>query len=1502
MSSMYDYNPFGIAVRNPLADPPPTFFEAVHAAAISNPLTRAVMAAERAGWEGSSDPLWGLKASDYTAITKDLSADDAQWVSDAQSREEMEMRGTQAFARNLAKKQLAEYGWGAGGIDFATKAFDPINLASMMITAGAASAATVAGRAALAARAGIPIAEETALLTALEAGAVTFNRAAVPTAESLVQNAGLSATLNVASRKALTNLGLSPQQAARVAHSMGGTLASGVENAAVNAGMELGLAAADDAESDAQSALYAGLFGFAMGAGFRGAGEIFGGAQKSAQLAMRSILEQGANDHAAALAGDAAWARRSPGENRIGAVGDVGDARSQVTKADQIQLIEDAISTKKFNKEEVPSAWYARLSELRGAGPSEIVGMSVFGHPDATNIMPDKYANLIPIKASSLDAINGRIGRAQKLVDELQSRIVKRKGSKPLTIEEEAVLDLLKTETMPELYRMAKTLEKPLPVAPKAPDSELVTVTTPDKVVDASNVLDSPYFSASKIINDPTSTPEAVSAAWKEVFGTKINDVVPETRSEVVVASLRSQGLISDAPEVAKIVAEEMRKPEPAITRSEAQDLAYVNARATMNDPAATPAQKNAAINEIRNIMADEGAHPRDMPQSDQTEYINKETGEVTPIGKAKLAVAESEANLFKVIEEEKGSEPSQARIDAEQRVVADNLFLKDVVAKETNQPPPDTIYPPMRPKNADDAFADPPVNTAKSVKGRITWFGEFGNSASLKMRQIGAVLIGDSLLRADGSFVSPNDMAGWAHRNIARLWDGSWIEGTRELFNDWRVTNRGNKTGIAKLWDHYKAREAFANEVGLAMMGFSKDPHAIKAASVMADIYEETLTQNKIAGTQGAMNLPYDRKYVQRIFAGAKMSEFLAKNNHALTGPRGLIELIRRGIKDLPEFADKSPKELRAIARGYATTISKLDHMRFMDSNTIDSLNRDIVADVTRAFNDEGVDNPQLLEQTIFRLQQDSGPSAAMFKRKLPLDISASMTNADGTVTRIVDLLETNADTLMMNHIRQASNIAGGSTALRALSLAHKVEYRNWGDVVGAVKKEMSDKRIDTLEGSRGAQDLATLERAARYFEGKPMDEVGSKALNESARTVMAFNNVFAQPAFTLSQIPESITSIGIAGLRNVIEQLPVAADLIRSFATGKVSNTMLKEMRNLGHGLNMGFHNRVLQVDTWGTEAYRETNKFYLALQRTGDVTGFLSLFHPLQQLSEAMYAASKFQDLFDAARTGRELTTNNLLPLRLTAEQWKAIAADMVKHGKATGNRLDDPNFSKWDPENAARFKAALSRDAMTVIQRQELGDRVELLQHWFPRLLTQYKSFAITSYEKQMRNGWQRVSRGDWQYGMMAAFQSLVAGMVYAGNEYSKTIGMSEADARAYREKALSPTRIITAGFARSSWASLLPTVSNYGLYAVGANDQITTHRPSMTVLDLLRNPTVTTIDSAISTVRGASQLVRGKNVTRKNLNSAAYFIPMRRAIGWGSIADSVINKAPKQEEP
>jgi len=153
----------------------------------------------------------------------------------------------------------------------------------------------------------------------------------------------------------------------------------------------------------------------------------------------------------------------------------------EITKPDEekrkdlIQMVEDQIATHKAKGRKVPKHLIQKLAELKGVvreDSKDVAGAEVFGHPSATNLMPQKYGNLVPIKASTVEAVDRRIDKAQGLIDKLQSRIVKRKGVKPLNIDEETILDLLRHETMPELNRMHRELSKVEPPIKKPPVKE----------------------------------------------------------------------------------------------------------------------------------------------------------------------------------------------------------------------------------------------------------------------------------------------------------------------------------------------------------------------------------------------------------------------------------------------------------------------------------------------------------------------------------------------------------------------------------------------------------------------------------------------------------------------------------------------------------------------------------------------------------------------------------------------------------------------------------------------------------------------------------------------------------------------------------------------------------------------------------------------------------------------------------------------------------------------
>jgi|GEM_PF-1165837 len=149
---------------------------------------------------------------------------------------------------------------------------------------------------------------------------------------------------------------------------------------------------------------------------------------------------------------------------------EAGPAKSEISLQDKIQIVKDQIATRKANKQKVPQHLYDKLNEwtalLEGREkPGEsVVSLEVFGHPSATNIRSEKYGNLIPIKVKDKATVEKRINKTQKLIDELQAKLGK---NKKLSVEEETILGLLKNETMPELNRLWKQLEKTPEQAPK---------------------------------------------------------------------------------------------------------------------------------------------------------------------------------------------------------------------------------------------------------------------------------------------------------------------------------------------------------------------------------------------------------------------------------------------------------------------------------------------------------------------------------------------------------------------------------------------------------------------------------------------------------------------------------------------------------------------------------------------------------------------------------------------------------------------------------------------------------------------------------------------------------------------------------------------------------------------------------------------------------------------------------------------------------------------------
>jgi hypothetical protein len=150
---------------------------------------------------------------------------------------------------------------------------------------------------------------------------------------------------------------------------------------------------------------------------------------------------------------------------------------------DALEMYNDAIDTNKSMGRPAKQEWLDNRAKVQAllSGNQVDVGVHsnlVFGHPQATNILPRVYGNLVPIVVRKRSDVVKYLDKVQKLIDQLQSKIgraeavakgktgtpaKKKEAQKYLSsmehTEESTVLDLLRNETARELERLLKLVK-----------------------------------------------------------------------------------------------------------------------------------------------------------------------------------------------------------------------------------------------------------------------------------------------------------------------------------------------------------------------------------------------------------------------------------------------------------------------------------------------------------------------------------------------------------------------------------------------------------------------------------------------------------------------------------------------------------------------------------------------------------------------------------------------------------------------------------------------------------------------------------------------------------------------------------------------------------------------------------------------------------------------------------------------------------------------------------
>lgn len=215
---------------------------------------------------------------------------------------------------------------------------------------------------------------------------------------------------------------------------------------------------------------------------------------------------------------------------------------------DQRTLLRDVMSVKREKGEPIPDEWRKRLAEveaqLSGESPSSgaIASDTVFGHPEATNIRPEKYGNLIPIKVSDRASVEKFRLRAQAALDELQAKLGmadsivrgsvkgdKKKATSYLNsqqrVEDESVRDFIRNETLPELNRLWKSLpeqEGKTESAPSAKKPSPLADAEPGMRATAQRIENAKARFAESVVEQFGLTPEQAKTVLDEYLKNKV--------------------------------------------------------------------------------------------------------------------------------------------------------------------------------------------------------------------------------------------------------------------------------------------------------------------------------------------------------------------------------------------------------------------------------------------------------------------------------------------------------------------------------------------------------------------------------------------------------------------------------------------------------------------------------------------------------------------------------------------------------------------------------------------------------------------------------------------------------------------------------------------------------------------------------------------------------------------------------------------------------------------
>ena len=449
---------------------------------------------------------------------------------------------------------------------------------------------------------------------------------------------------------------------------------------------------------------------------------------------------------------------------------------------------------------------------------------------------------------------------------------------------------------------------------------------------------------------------------------------------------------------------------------------------------------------------------------------------------------------------------------------------------------------------------------------------------------------------------------------------------------------------------------------------------------------------------------------------------------------------------------------------------------------------------------------------------------------------------------------------------------------------MARYFNFKNNKEFRDFIKQVESEGR--NLGWEKTYRDIENIEVVVASITGRqsPLEKGGDPNgfMRRMARLVQDYNflRLFGQVGF--AQGAELYTGISELGLKTFLKSNPAFSEILNKIRAGKIEfdDPILEELRSQGLpvGLDKFMHtptgrfDNELDISLGGTGS--RLDNIELLSGKAKRFVADISFLNPMTMYTQIILGrgmALKVSDIvndyvkkFGTTKIYNKLSKGDQVRFKTLGwreDEFNRIADQIKKHSVYKDGKYQAIGLEDWTPEARANYNVGMQRFIDRVVQRNDVGAMSRFFTTDYTRILTQFRTFTLGSYTKQLMNRLYVLAetRGK-DYHTYAAFIASMAGAVqfYAVQQYINSFGRD--DRQKFLEKRLSVENLAKVGFMRSSWSSLIPGAIDTAMYPFMETSPFSYGRNTELASQFISGiPTVNLFNTTVDTVRTGVKL-------------------------------------------